>query len=83
MAAIISKIKNLLQANQSIGKIDSPVPLILSTTMELFITDIITTSLSLIKKLKKKKIRTKHIKYILKNKIRFNNFSKTKQSITK
>lgn len=78
MAHIISRIKNLLHSNKSIGKIDSPVPLIVLTTMEYFITDLITTSLSLIKRLKKKKIRTKHIKYILKKKIRFNNFSKTK-----
>ena len=78
MSLLGSKIKNLLQSNRSIGKIDSQVPGILSNTAEIFLTDLISTSLSLIYRLGKKKLRTKHLKYVLKKKFRFNNFIKKK-----
>jgi len=76
MTGLVSNIKNLLQANQSIGKIDSPVPLLLSNSIEIFLADILYSSLSLIKKLKRKKLKTKHLKYVLKKKIRFREFKK-------
>jgi len=71
MVVLLSKIKSLLHNNQLIGKIDSPVPHILSTTIELFLVDLISSSLSVIKKLEKKKLATKHIKYVLRKKVRF------------
>jgi len=76
MALLISKIKSLLHTNQLIGKIDSPVPIILANTVEIFIIDLIGTSLSIIKKLGKKKLRTNHIKYVLNKKKRFKDLTK-------
>ena len=74
MSGLVSNIKGLLQANQSIGKIDSPVPLMISNAIEIFITDLLYSSLCLIKKLGKRRIKTKHLKYILKKKMRFRKF---------
>ena len=74
MTLFVSKIKNLLQTNQLIGKIDSPVSLIISFTLEIFMVDILNHLLSLLRKIGKKKIRTKYIKYIIKKKRRFKNF---------
>jgi hypothetical protein len=76
MYIMISKIKNLLQTNKLIGKIDSIVPLALSNFIDFFLTDLIITSLSLIKRLGKKNLKTNHIKYILKRKNRFKTFLK-------
>jgi|SouAtlMetagenome_1021521.scaffolds.fasta_scaffold22007_2 hypothetical protein len=78
MTGLVSNIKGLLQANQSIGKIDSPVPLLISNTLEILVADLLYSSLSLIKKLGKKRIKTKHLKYIIKKKTRFRKFEKRK-----
>ena len=78
MTGLVSTIKGLLQANQSIGKIDSPVPLLISNTLEILVADLLYSSLSLIKKLGKKRIKTKHLKYIIKKKTRFRKFEKRK-----
>ena len=78
MTRLVPNIKGLLQANQSIGKIDSPVPLLISNTLEILVTDLLYSSLSLIKKLGEKRIKTKHLKYIIKKKTRFRNFEKRK-----
>ena len=74
MTGLVSNIKGLLQANQSIGKIDSPVPLLISNTLEILVADLLYSSLSLIKKLGKKRIKTKHLRYIIKKKTRFRKF---------
>ena len=71
MSIIETKIKNFLQANQLIGKIDPIVPKILSNTLEIFLSDILNFARCLVKKLKKKTIRTKHLKYVLKKRTRF------------
>ena len=76
MPLLLSKIKNYLQENELIGKIDSSVPLIILKTLEIFLIDLFSTTVSLTKKLKKKKIRVKYLKYILKKKRRYGEFFK-------
>lgn len=71
MSILEIKIRNLLQSNHLIGKIDPLVPKILSNTLELFLSDILNSTVWLIQKIKKKTIRTRHIKFVLKKKIRF------------
>lgn len=78
MSTIETKIKNFLQANQLIGKIDPSVPKILLNTLEIFLFDVLIYAQLLVKKLKKNTIRTKHVKYVLKKKTKFSQFDHSK-----
>jgi histone H3/H4 len=71
MTILEIKIKNLLQSNNLIGKIDPLVPKILSNALEFFLSDILNSTVWMIQKFKKKTIQTKYIKFVLKKKIRF------------
>ena len=79
MVTLVSRVKNLLQSNKQIGKIDSSVPQILSNSIEFFLIDLLNSSFSLIRKLGKKKLKTRHIKYVLMKKMRFENISQQKK----
>ena len=68
MSIIETKIKNFLQANELIGKIDPIVPKILSNTLEIFLSDILNFARCLVKKLKKKNNSNKAFKICFKKK---------------
>lgn len=65
------KIKNFFQANDKIGKVSSSVLVMISRMIELFLTDILNQMASVAKIKNQKKIKKKHLRYVIQKKKRF------------
>jgi hypothetical protein len=67
------KIKNIFQTNEKIGKIAWAIPLMISRAVELFLIDLLNEMVNVAKKKNQKRIKKKHLKYVMKKKKRFGN----------
>ena len=70
----LSKIKNTIQCNEKLGKIALAIPSMISKILELFLIDLFSEIIFLLKKKKINTIKRKHFSYVIRKYRRFNNF---------
>lgn len=71
------KIKSLFQINDKIGKVSSVIPLMMSRFIELLFTDLLNQVIHLATTKNKKRLKKKHLLYIIKKKERFRELKKS------
>lgn len=75
----LSRIKNIIQSNEKIGKISISIPLMSNRVLEILLIDLFSEIIYFIRKKNLKKIKKKYIKYFQKKLKRFRNFIKLKK----